>query len=249
MEGLTITSSNSKPNIGRKIESPQPSDQSDLRKFGQSVASPPRDILANGVGQGPPHTDRNQPRQGRVESPGSAEGSEFPLEVDDLKLLGVIGRGSSGIVQKALHVPTGRIFALKGIHLDVSDIACKQIMLELRTLYWAQSKYIVKFYGAYLSEGSINIALEYMDGGSLSDVIAKAGPIPEPLLGLIASQVLLGLLYLHKERHLIHRDIKPSNLLISTAGQVKITDFGVSGEVASTISSLVSWVGTVTYMS
>lgn len=62
-------------------------------------------------------------------------------------------------------------------------------------------------------------------------------------------KVLKGLSYLHKKLHLIHRDIKPSNLLINRKAQVKISDFGVSGQLAHTLSQAVSWVGTVTYMS
>lgn len=60
---------------------------------------------------------------------------------------------------------------------------------------------------------------------------------------------MLGLNYLHKKLHLIHRDIKPSNLLVNHKGDVKISDFGVSGQLAHTLSQCVSWVGTVLYMS
>lgn len=62
-------------------------------------------------------------------------------------------------------------------------------------------------------------------------------------------QVLLGLIYLHKELRVIHRDIKPSNLLLNSAGQLKISDFGVSGQLANSVSRCESWVGTITYMS
>lgn len=58
-----------------------------------------------------------------------------------------------------------------------------------------------------------------------------------------------GLSYLHGELHVVHRDIKPSNLLLNSAGQLKISDFGVSGHLANSVSQCVSWVGTVTYMS
>ncbi|KNC82719.1 STE/STE7 protein kinase, variant [Sphaeroforma arctica JP610] len=171
------------------------------------------------------------------------------VQLNDLQRLGVVGRGAGGVVQRALHVPTGRIFALKIIQLDVTPQVRKQILLELTTLYKAQSPYIVKFHGAFFSEGSISICLEYMEGGALSDLCQKSGRIPEKYLCHIAEQGLRGLQYMHKDRHLIHRDIKPSNLLLSSTGAVKISDFGVSGQLASTISSCVSWVGTVTYMS
>ena len=58
-----------------------------------------------------------------------------------------------------------------------------------------------------------------------------------------------GLQYLHKDRRIIHRDIKPSNLLMNSAGRLKIADFGVSGQLANSVSKCQTWVGTVTYMS
>ncbi|KAG2439821.1 hypothetical protein HYH02_010455 [Chlamydomonas schloesseri] len=79
---------------------------------------------------------------------------------------------------------------------------------------------------------------------------ARAGPgLPEPVIAHIARQLVAGLTYLHKELKVVHRDIKPSNLLLNGAGEVKISDFGVSGQLASSVSNCLSWVGTVTYMS
>ncbi|GFH23379.1 protein kinase domain-containing protein [Haematococcus lacustris] len=62
-------------------------------------------------------------------------------------------------------------------------------------------------------------------------------------------QVVAGLVHLHKELHVVHRDIKPSNLLLTSTGALKISDFGVSGQLTSSVSNCLSWVGTVTYMS
>lgn len=58
-----------------------------------------------------------------------------------------------------------------------------------------------------------------------------------------------GLVYLHNERHVIHRDIKPSNLLVNHKGEVKITDFGVSAMLASSMGQRDTFVGTYNYMS
>ena len=79
--------------------------------------------------------------------------------------------------------------------------------------------------------------------------MARIGAFPEPIVGRIAGQVLRGLVYLHKDRHLLHRDLKPSNILINARGEVKISDFGVSGQLASSLASRGTWVGTVTYFS
>lgn len=90
-------------------------------------------------------------------------------------------------------------------------------------------KHVVALHGAFFKEGSISIVLEYMDGGSVSDLLRASGSVSERHLRYVAQQVLLGLKYLHHEQRIIHRDIKPSNLLVSYKGDVKISDFGVSG--------------------
>ena len=66
------------------------------------------------------------------------------------------------------------------------------------------------------------IALEYMDGGSLANVLAQVGPIPEEVLASIAFQILWGLAYLKHDKR-VHRDVKPSNLLINSNGEVKVS--------------------------
>ena len=68
-----------------------------------------------------------------------------------------------------------------------------------------------------------------MDGGSLSNAVSQVGMIPEAPLANMAFQVLWALAYLKREKR-VHRDVKPSNLLINSRGEVKVTDFGVSGE-------------------
>jgi len=167
----------------------------------------------------------------------------------DLQVLSVVGSGSSGMVQKVLHKPTNSILALKVIPLVAEEKVRRAILLELRTLHESQCPAIVSFYGAYYREGAVHIALEYMDA-SLMDIIKGTGaPIPERILLAMCVPLLQGLAYLHKMRRTIHRDIKPSNLLVDKEGNIKIADFGVSGELGSSLSKCASWVGTVHYMS
>lgn len=172
-----------------------------------------------------------------------------PLELKDLKFENILGRGSSGVVKKALYVPANVYFAVKIIPLEITEKTRKHILLELKTLHKMNCEHIVSFFDAFYDEGSIYIALEFMDAGSLADQLKKKKQIPEKILGDMACQVIKGLIYLHKTLHLVHRDIKPGNLLLNWKGEVKISDFGVSGQLAHTLSDCVSWVGTVTYMS
>ncbi len=99
-------------------------------------------------------------------------------------------------------------------------------------------RYVIKYHQAFYDAGAITIVMEYMDGGSLLQVLIDQGRIAEKYLAEISKQVLLGLHYLHKERRILHRDIKPSNLLVNQLGEVKITDFGVSGQLANSVSKV-----------
>ena len=95
----------------------------------------------------------------------------------------------------------------------------------------------------FLENGAIVIMMEFMDGGSLATAFKGCGAsgVPERYIAEIARQVLLGLRYLHSELRVIHRDIKPSNLLLNARGEVKIADFGVSGQMAANVSKCQSW--------
>jgi len=123
----------------------------------------------------------------------------------------------------------------------------KQIIRELKVLHECNSPHIVGFYGAFYSDGEISICMEYMDGGSLDLILKKAGRIPEPFLGKITTAVLKGLSYLRDKHQIIHRDVKPSNILVNSRGEIKICDFGVSGQLIDSMAN--SFVGTRSYMS
>jgi mitogen-activated protein kinase kinase len=81
---------------------------------------------------------------------------------------------------------------------------------------------------------------------SLDNVAKKIGPIRVDVLGKIAEAVVEGLNYLYNEHKILHRDIKPSNILVNSRGQIKLCDFGVSGELINSIAN--TFVGTSTYM-
>mmetsp|Transcript_11821 Transcript_11821/g.11464 ORF Transcript_11821/g.11464 Transcript_11821/m.11464 type:complete len:343 (-) Transcript_11821:432-1460(-) len=171
----------------------------------------------------------------------------FTLVYDEIELGDMIGRGSSSIVLHGMHSPTCTPLALKIINLfDKSKR--EQLIREIITLYDAQCPNLITFYGAFYREGSITIALEYMDGGSLANVLNQVGPIPERVLASMAYQILWGLAYLKHDKR-VHRDVKPSNLLINSKGEVKVTDFGVSAELQSSLAMCGTFVGTFKYMS
>lgn len=86
-----------------------------------------------------------------------------------------------------------------------------------------------------------------MDGGSLDLVLKKKTRIPEKFSRKITYAVLRGLSYLRENHRIIHRDVKPSNILVNSQGEIKICDFGVSGQLIDSMAN--SFVGTRSYMS
>ncbi|XP_069695827.1 dual specificity mitogen-activated protein kinase kinase dSOR1 isoform X2 [Periplaneta americana] len=169
------------------------------------------------------------------------------LSDDDFEKLGELGAGNGGVVMKVRHRSSGLIMARKLIHLEVKPAIKKQIIRELKVLHDCNFAHIVGFYGAFYSDGEISICMEYMDGGSLDLILKKAGRIPESILGTITSAVLKGLSYLRDKHAIIHRDVKPSNILVNSGGEIKICDFGVSGQLIDSMAN--SFVGTRSYMS
>ncbi|VEL32515.1 unnamed protein product, partial [Protopolystoma xenopodis] len=168
------------------------------------------------------------------------------LKPEDFEKLSELGKGNGGVVSKVRHIPSGLIMAKKNIHLEIKPNVKTQIIRELQVLHDCNSPYIVGYFGAFFVNGDISLCMEYMDGGSLDLVLRHAGRIPEPIVAKILYAVLKGLVYLRKVLDIIHRDVKPSNILVKQNGEVKLCDFGVSGQLIDSLAN--SFVGTRSYM-
>ncbi|KAG8886225.1 MAP kinase kinase (MEK) [Tulasnella sp. 331] len=169
------------------------------------------------------------------------------LRQEDLRPIGELGQGNGGTVNKVMHLPTKTIMAKKVVLIDAKPAVRKQILRELQIMHHCHSQYIVSFHGAFVADPHICICMEYMDKGSWDGIYKKNGPINIEIVGKIAYAVLEGLTYLYDVHRIIHRDIKPSNMLFNSKGEIKICDFGVSGELINSIAD--TFVGTSTYMS
>ncbi|PPQ80439.1 hypothetical protein CVT25_001766 [Psilocybe cyanescens] len=172
---------------------------------------------------------------------------KFDLKNEDLKDLQELGQGNGGSVKKVEHIPTKTIMAKKIVLIDAKPSVRKQILRELQIMHDCHSKYIISFWGAFLADPNICMCIEFMDKGSLDGIYKKIGPIDIDIVGQVALAVLEGLTYLYDVHRIIHRDIKPSNILCNSRGEIKICDFGVSGELINSIAD--TFVGTSTYMS
>ena len=78
------------------------------------------------------------------------------------------------------------------------------------------------------------ICMEFMDGGSIDKIYGDG--VPEGPLRKITLATVQGLKSLKEEHNIIHRDVKPTNILVNTRGQIKICDFGVSGNLVASIA-------------
>lgn len=129
---------------------------------------------------------------------------------------------------------TGVVMAMKEIRLELDEAKFAAIIMELDILHRCVSPYIIDFYGAFFQEGAVYICIEFMDGGSIDKLYGDG--IPENILRKITFATTKGLKELKDVHNIIHRDVKPTNILVNTRGQVKICDFGVSGNLVASIA-------------
>ena len=107
---------------------------------------------------------------------------------------------------------------------------------------------IVSIYDRGEAEGTYYIAMEYLDGRSLKELIVSRGPAPLNVALEYVRQILSALRFAHRHG-IVHRDIKPHNVLVDAEGRVKVTDFGIARAGASQMTEAGSIVGTAQYLS
>ncbi len=157
--------------------------------------------------------------------------------------LDVLGHGTSGIVYLAKDTLLGRMVALKEVAAQGDDK--ERVLGEARVLDRLRHPNIVQVAGVDEIGGKVVIAMEYVRGQSLLEVLRHHAPLPVADAVDILAQVCEGLAFAHAHRT-IHRDVKPANILVGQDGIVKLVDFGLA-EVLGT-HSLAGGAGTYAYM-
>lgn len=155
----------------------------------------------------------------------------------------VLGYGATGIVYLAWDSLLRKQVALKEINVQAGDM--ERFLEEARLLDRLNHPNIVRVHSVDRIEGKILVAMEYVPGVNLQELLRQRGKLPIPQALDIAIQVLDALDYAHRN-HTIHRDIKPGNILIRKDGVVKLVDFGLATILGT--GSYAGGAGTYVYM-
>lgn len=170
--------------------------------------------------------------------------------ISHYKLLEVIGFGGMGKVFKAIDISTKKTVAVKVINpqLTKDEENKKRLSSEGRLLSSINHPNIVKVFEVSETEKHTFIAMEYLEGGTLHDVIQHKYPFTLKEFEEIVLQICDGLHFIHS-KEIIHRDLKSQNIMFDNKNKIRIMDFGLSkSPLVSTMTSLGTVVGTLGYV-
>jgi eukaryotic-like serine/threonine-protein kinase len=166
------------------------------------------------------------------------------------RIIRKLGAGGMADVYLAEDQELGRSVAIKILndrHAN-DDQFVERFRREAKNAASLSHPNIVSIYDRGEAEGTYYIAMEYLDGRSLKELIVGRGPAPIKIAIDYARQILAAVGFAHKHG-IVHRDIKPHNVLVGPEGRLKVTDFGIARSGASQMTEVGSIIGTAQYLS
>ncbi|EJF64037.1 Pkinase-domain-containing protein [Dichomitus squalens LYAD-421 SS1] len=156
-----------------------------------------------------------------------------------------IGAGASGGVYTAYQVGTNLSVAIKQMDLDKQPKK-DLIINEILVMRASRHPNIVNYIDSFLHKNELWVVMEYMEGGSLTDVVT-ANLMTDGQIAAVSRETCQGLEHLHRHG-VIHRDIKSDNVLLSMNGDIKLTDFGFCAQISEANAKRTTMVGTPYWM-
>jgi serine/threonine-protein kinase len=166
------------------------------------------------------------------------------------QVIGKVGSGGMAEVYGADDLQLGRKVAVKVLHRRFTEDAefVERFRREAQSAAGLQHQHVVSVYDRGEWDGTYYIAMEFLEGRSLKDVIREEGPLDALRAVDIAVQILRAARFAHR-RGIIHRDLKPHNVILDDEDRAKVTDFGIARAGASDMTETGSIMGTAQYLS
>ena len=177
----------------------------------------------------------------------------IPERIGKYTISEVLGRGSMGTVYKAFDPHIHRPVAIKTIHRELLGDSTATDSIAARFGNGAKAVGRIAHPGVvaiydFGEDGDVTfIAMEYVDGRTLDEILAVPQMLSEANVLAVMDQLLDALSVAHAQG-VWHRDIKPANLIVTKAGQVKLTDFGIARLEDANLTQVSSMIGTPAYM-
>lgn len=172
-----------------------------------------------------------------------------PTVIGRYEVVSRLGQGGMGSLYLAKDPRIGRLVAIKLVRQDFdSPDARQRFAREAQSAGTLRHPNIVTIFDVDEHEGMPFIAMEYIDGETLGEIVKRKALLPIAKRIQWVEDLCSGLAYAHRQG-VIHRDIKPANLMVDTEGALKILDFGLARRDASTFTQSHVIIGTPNYMS
>jgi serine/threonine-protein kinase len=169
------------------------------------------------------------------------------------KIISEIGQGAMGTVYKAVDPIIDRTVAIKTINLNLSRQELEEyearFQQEIKAAGRLNHPNIVTIYDVGKTDQVAYMAMEFLEGKELKDIVAAGEQLPPDQVVDIISQIADGLWFAHQQ-DIVHRDVKPSNIMVMKGGIAKITDFGIARLPNSAVKTMTGLIlGSPRYMS